>query len=76
MKPSNEALNKVGKVKALGWPNGNQSTHLCDCIKRPISLNLDVRYLRNMDTKEGGSRMWVPLTMVKNKHDRNGIVTK
>ncbi len=36
LKPSNEVLNKVGKVKSLGWPNGNQSTHLCGCAEKPV----------------------------------------
>jgi hypothetical protein len=73
LRPSNEVLNKVGKVKSLlGWPNVNQSTHLCGCAENQFGW----RYLRTMDTKEGGPQMWVSLTRVRNKHEKNGIVTK
>jgi hypothetical protein len=64
----------MGGEKSLGKLVGDQATHVCDCTKRPILVGWGTRYSNVIDTKEGGPKIWVSLTMVGKKYEGNQTI--
>jgi len=64
-------LSKIDGVSSFDKANGDQTWHLCSCIKKFIAFNWKATYSNITENKEVNLKIQVLLAMTRSKHGEN-----